>query len=85
VFCSHGNDAQISCNDGAVYGFWLNFDEWKEVGVEPTFGTLLCGSLPSNIGSSCAVFNNSVVSIGGFDCSSAQRMQVKTAPLSESC
>ncbi len=53
--------------------------------MEPTFGTLLCGSLPSNIGSSCAVFNNSVVSIGGFDCSSAQRMQVKTAPLSESC
>jgi hypothetical protein len=72
-------DTPTSCNDrGDEYGFWLNFDTWNEYGVEPSFGSPLCGSLPSNIGSACAILNNSVVSVGGFDCSSAQRLQVSS-------
>lgn len=78
ILRSCANDTPISCNHGSEYGFWLNFDTWKERAVEPNFGTPLCGSLPSNIGSTCAILNNSVVSVGGFDCSSAQRLQVSS-------
>jgi hypothetical protein len=54
----------------------MNFDDLNENDVDYSFGTPLCGISPSNIGSACAILNNSVVSVGGFDCLSAQRMQV---------
>jgi hypothetical protein len=54
----------------------MNFDALNEYDVDYSFGTPLCGTLPANIGSACTVLNNSVVSVGGFDCLSAQRMQV---------
>ena len=66
----------FSCSGGGAYGFWIDADALSDGGVNATMGTPLCGPLPANIGSTCAVLNNSVVSVGGYDCASAQRMQV---------
>jgi hypothetical protein len=68
---------RFSCSSGKEYGFWMNFDATNEDYLEPVFGTPLCGPLPANIGPACTILNNSVVSIGGFDCSSAQSMEVQ--------
>ena len=66
----------FSCSGGGAYGFWIDADAISERGVNVTMGTPLCGPLPANVGSACAILNNSVVSVGGYDCASAQLMQV---------
>ncbi len=45
--------------------------------MDSSFGSPLCGDVPPNFGSACAVLNSSVVSVGGYDCSASQRQQVQ--------
>ena len=45
--------------------------------MDSSFGSPLCGDVPPNFGSSCAVLNSRVVSVGGYDCSASQRQQVQ--------
>ena len=45
----------------------MDADAISERGVNVTMGTPLCGPLPANVGSACAILNNSVVSVLGYD------------------